>query len=174
MMIRCPSRSSSRVKCWGANYNGALGDGTTTHRFTPVDVSDLTGAVAIAMGLSNACAILESGAMVCWGYNSSGQLGHGTTVDAWTPVSVLGITNATQVHSYSSHVCALLETGSLRCWGNGAGGKLGNDLSMVADLQSEAGLAGATGTDQGHQARASQCGLHFCQLALAADEAREV
>jgi alpha-tubulin suppressor-like RCC1 family protein len=30
-----------RVKSWGHNYHGQLGDGTRTHRFAPVDVSGL-------------------------------------------------------------------------------------------------------------------------------------
>jgi alpha-tubulin suppressor-like RCC1 family protein len=38
------TRATSLVYCWGANYDGALGDGTTTHRDFPVAVvSPLSG-----------------------------------------------------------------------------------------------------------------------------------
>jgi len=38
----CSVDSVSRAKCWGNNLWGQIGDGTTTFRFTPVDVSGLS------------------------------------------------------------------------------------------------------------------------------------
>jgi len=38
------------VWAWGYNYDGQLGDGTTTDRWTPVQVQNLTGVVGIAAG----------------------------------------------------------------------------------------------------------------------------
>jgi alpha-tubulin suppressor-like RCC1 family protein len=34
----CGVTTANRAFCWGSNFNGALGDGTTTDRFTPVPV----------------------------------------------------------------------------------------------------------------------------------------
>jgi alpha-tubulin suppressor-like RCC1 family protein len=104
-----------------------LGDGTTTDRTTPVTVSGLSNAVAIAAGYEHTCTLLSDGTVKCWGYNGYGQLGDGTTTDRTTPVTVSGLSNALAIAADRWHTCALLSDGTVKCWGSNFHGQLGDE-----------------------------------------------
>jgi alpha-tubulin suppressor-like RCC1 family protein len=110
----CALTTSGGVKCWGANDTGQVGDGTTTQRLTPVDVSGLTsGVIAIAAGYVHTCALLSSGAVKCWGKNSNGQLGDGTTTQRLTPVNVSGLTSGVTALTAGDNETCALKTGGV-------------------------------------------------------------
>jgi alpha-tubulin suppressor-like RCC1 family protein len=122
----CALLTDGTVKCWGRNGWGGLGDGTTTNRNTPVEVSGITTATSIALGSSHSCAVLTDGTVKCWGRNGWGGLGDGTTDDSSTPVEVSGITTATSIALGGSHSCAVLTDGTVKCWGLNLLGQLGD------------------------------------------------
>ena len=80
----CSLSARGEVQCWGSNFGGELGDGTTVARALPQPVSGLgSGVLNIAAGQYHACAVIASGAVKCWGENYHGLLSDGTTTDRY-------------------------------------------------------------------------------------------
>ncbi len=143
----CALLNSGIVQCWGYNANGQLGDGTTTHRSAPLNVTGLAdGVKAISAGSDHTCALLNNNTVQCWGLNSNGQLGDGTTTNSLIPVNVTGlVVEVTAMVSGGNHTCVLLSTGFPQCWGMNSSGQLGDETitarSMPVDVKSLAGRA---------------------------------
>lgn len=147
----CAILEDRRVKCWGDNQNGQLGNGDYETRG---DVAERMGdalpfadlgtefaAKSLALGSYHACALSTNGAVKCWGANGDGQLGTGSAENHGVPVESMGSgllpvdfgasRRAAAIASGSEHVCASIEDGSVFCWGRNSSGQLG-----LGDLQS--------------------------------------
>ena len=125
----CALTTAGAVKCWGRNFNGGLGDNSTTTRLTPVDVVGLaSGVAAIRAGRYHTCALTTAGAVKCWGRNSEGQLGDGSTTQRLMPVDVVSLgSGVAAISAGDFHTCALTTTGAVKCWGYNTNGQLGDN-----------------------------------------------
>jgi alpha-tubulin suppressor-like RCC1 family protein len=114
--------------CWGANFGGQLGDGTTDDRPAPVAVGGGRSYRSIAAGFAHTCAVALDGTAYCWGRNDSGQLGDGTKSQTLTtvPSLVAGSAKYVQVVAGETHTCGLGLDGAARCWGGNWAGQVGD------------------------------------------------
>jgi alpha-tubulin suppressor-like RCC1 family protein/subtilisin family serine protease len=83
-------RTDGTVWAWGHNVGGTLGDGTTTDRNAPVQVTLDAAATGIDAGPQHSAAVMADGSVRAWGTNGSGRLGDRTRVDRAVPVRVSG------------------------------------------------------------------------------------
>ena len=114
------------VWAWGGNFGGQLGDGTTTDRYTPVQVQGLTDVIAISASESHTMALRNDGIVWTWGDNVAGQLGDGTTTNRLLPVQVQGLTNVVAVSAGRWYALALRNDGTVWAWGANGAGQLGD------------------------------------------------
>jgi alpha-tubulin suppressor-like RCC1 family protein len=86
----CVVVAGGGVQCWGYNSYGQLGDGTASGpqvcywqlvqcAKTPIPVSAIAHATAVAAGGEHTCVLAASAAVSCWGANWFGDVGDGST-----------------------------------------------------------------------------------------------
>lgn len=144
----CTLHENGTVACWGSNEEGQLGGETSNSTSaTPIAVSGLVDAVAVAAGDRHTCALREGGHVVCWGERAYGQFGGAVDGEpSPVPIEVSGLSDAQAIVAGGSHTCALREGGTVVCWGNGELGQLGSeveDYMSVVPLE-VGGLSGVT------------------------------
>jgi alpha-tubulin suppressor-like RCC1 family protein len=75
----CAVNSFDVAFCWGDNFEGQIGDNTTTERHTPVRVTGALRFRQVSEGKGDhTCGVTTGNLAYCWGDNRSGQLGIGT------------------------------------------------------------------------------------------------
>ncbi len=141
--------SDGTVAAWGNNFNGQLGDNTTTDRPVPVVVNTASGVsalfgktvVAIAAGYRHSLALCSDGTVAAWGSNTYGQLGSNTTTQSNVPVAVntaagsalFGKTVVAIAAGYQ-HNLALCSDGTVAVWGDNYYGQLGDNTTAQRNV----------------------------------------
>jgi alpha-tubulin suppressor-like RCC1 family protein len=120
----CALDESGAAWCWGWNQDGSIGDGTTTSRSTPVQVTGGLTFTSLTAGSVHICGLTSLGKAYCWG--NGGQVGDGTTIDRTVPTAVAGGLTFIQVAASGNHTCGLTAAGQAYCWGVNAEGQLGD------------------------------------------------
>ncbi|MCX8686567.1 InlB B-repeat-containing protein [Bifidobacterium sp. B4142] len=130
--------SDGNLYTWGYNFNGQLGDGTTTSRSTPVQIGKPQGApdgftwTQVSLGNSHSSAFGSDGQLYTWGWNQYGQLGDGTQVDKRTPTQVGKPQGAPDGFTWKQaslgrwYSAAIGSDDSLYTWGSNGDGQLGD------------------------------------------------
>ena len=121
-------KTSGQLWVWGYNRCGALGDGTTVSKCSPVrEICSATDWCGVSVGSLRATAIKTSGQLWVWGLNSSGQLGDGTTVSKCSPVrEFCSGTDWSNITNSS----AIKTSGQLWVWGFNVGGHAGDGTTV--------------------------------------------
>jgi len=121
-------RNDGTVWAWGANYDGALGDGTFTgrcdisneflenHRLTPVRVHNISNAIAISAS-SESVAVLDNGTVMRWGrYGVDAEYLEelmSVTTFVTTPVQASGHNNVSDIVVGSITTISLRDSGTV-------------------------------------------------------------
>jgi alpha-tubulin suppressor-like RCC1 family protein len=112
---------------WGNNLYGQIGDNSTTHRSTPVNIGTNKTFCFIASA-QHSLSIDNYGQVWAWGYNDYGEIGDNSTTSRSAPVSIQGdkktfcLIDAGQYHSLG-----IDDNNQVWSWGNNEYGQLGND-----------------------------------------------
>lgn len=125
----CGLDTDGRAYCWGANFDGQLGNAAVGDTAAPVAVAGGIRFTALRAGLFHTCGLDAQNQPYCWGNNDLGELGTGQVGRAERAPRALRPPAqfvALETGSSSRHTCALDAAGTAYCWGKNEYGQVGD------------------------------------------------
>ncbi|MES3008035.1 MAG: hypothetical protein V4751_09715 [Pseudomonadota bacterium] len=133
------------VTAWGNNSRGAVGDGTQTHRSSPVSVP-LSNVTAIAAA-GHSLALKNDGTVWAWGENASGQAGGVVGQHSAIPTRMEGLTDVKAIAAGGYHSLALKNNGTVWAWGEGIA--LGDGIGARSAVPVQVSISNVVAIDAG-------------------------
>ncbi|HEY3011764.1 MAG TPA: hypothetical protein VGJ36_03380 [Gemmatimonadales bacterium] len=128
----CGVTTDNRAYCWGSNWMGQFGDGTSMNSSTsPVAAGGGLSFLQVSAGNYYSCGVTTDYRAYCWGNNFSGQLGDGTTTNRTMPIPVAGGHRFRLVRTGVNHTCGVTLSDEAFCWGNNRYGQLGDSSEAI-------------------------------------------
>jgi len=122
------------IYCWGYNYFGQLGDGSTDNQNTPTKINFENGRKVFKayLGVYHSCAVFDDGELQCWGMNQYGQVGDNSTIYKIKPtkINIKNESSITQMALGYERTCAVFDDGTMYCWGLNSFGELGDETKI--------------------------------------------
>jgi len=176
--------SDGTLAAWGENFQGRLGDNSTTQRNFPVAVNVAAGTsalagksvISIAAASSHSLALCSDGTVAAWGSNFFGQLGDNSTTHRLVPVAV-NVASGTSslfgktvvaIAGADAFSIALCSDGTLAAWGFNEAGTVGDNTTTERHVPVAVNTEAGTSALVGKNVVAIEVGIGFC-LALCSD-----
>ncbi len=147
----------NQAYCWGSNFRGKLGDGSTNDRTTPVAVIGGHRFRDATTGWDHSCGVTTANEAYCWGSNTDGQVGDGSLLNRrQRPVRVAGGHPFRLLDAGAYYTCGITTDGSAHCWGQGEFGQIGD--GDFADRRSPSAVGGGLVFDRLSAGYSHACG----------------
>jgi hypothetical protein len=112
----CYTTAAGKLKCWGENADGELGNGTTVPGAFPGEVPGVTDAATVAVAGGTTCAVTRGGEVRCWG-KMPGESNQGPGRKLKSGAILPGLAGVARVAlSDGGGTCALLRDGHVSCF----------------------------------------------------------
>jgi alpha-tubulin suppressor-like RCC1 family protein len=128
----CVLDAGGHAVCWGPNFKGEAGGGSTMAASKPVAIAHTWQSISV--GEVHACGIGLDHTLWCWGSDERGQLGDGKQDNTYAPQQVGTDTDWSEVACGYAHSCATKSDGRLFCWGDSSLCELGDGRGWRASL----------------------------------------
>ena len=168
----CALHEDGKVRCWGDNFRGEVGNGSTTNDiFAATLAQGLSGAKFIAAGGEFSLAIRDDKSLWGWGHGGYHKLLDATLSNASKPKKIgadLGVSGLTGICGGNTFACGIWPDFTVKCWGQGGFGEIGggqykyNYLAKTPEAVSNIGNIAELACGDSHVCAREASGTVWC------------